>query len=335
MRSSVLGRDPRAAVDDPQDDALAHHGRAHRTRPARRPVADRVLEQVGERALELRGVGLRASGSPGSTAIRDRAAGARRGRPRRRGPPPRARPSRAAAGRRRPPAATGRAACRPGREAPRLLGDRRARAPGARSRLVDGGVERLARRHDRRQRRAQVVRDGAQHRGLDLVAAPQRPALDELRLERARGPASRPAARRARGPRGRAARSPRPSGRPSGSSSVPSRRSPLVERERDLAGSGLAARRWRSAPTERRGPAPARRRARSSVASSRSRSASAARAAPPGRPRGGAARPRRRGAARARRPCWRPRRRPGRRRARPSRRRARSRSARSAGCGRS
>ncbi len=38
--------------------------------------------------------------------------------------------------------------------------------------------------HDRRQRRAQVVRDGTQQRRLDVVAAPQRLGLDRLGLHR-------------------------------------------------------------------------------------------------------------------------------------------------------
>ena len=46
------------------------------------------------------------------------------------------------------------------------------------------GVERADRGEDRRQRRAQVVRDGAQQRGLEHVGAAQRARLDHLALQR-------------------------------------------------------------------------------------------------------------------------------------------------------
>jgi hypothetical protein len=42
------------------------------------------------------------------------------------------------------------------------------------------GRQRLRRRHDRGDRRPQVVADGPQQRGLDDVAAPQRPRLDDV-----------------------------------------------------------------------------------------------------------------------------------------------------------
>ena len=49
-------RDARPAIDDAQQDAAADVAGAHGDRVAAR-VAVRVLEQVGERALELGGVG--------------------------------------------------------------------------------------------------------------------------------------------------------------------------------------------------------------------------------------------------------------------------------------
>ena len=56
MRSLVGVRDARAAVDDADEQPAAAHPRADGDRLARR-VARGVLEQVRERALELRGVG--------------------------------------------------------------------------------------------------------------------------------------------------------------------------------------------------------------------------------------------------------------------------------------
>ena len=60
-------------------------------------------------------------------------------------------------------------------------------------------ADRVAGGEDRRQRRAQVVRDGAQQRGLDHVRAPQGLRLDDLRLQPRRAPAPRPAAPRSAG----------------------------------------------------------------------------------------------------------------------------------------
>jgi hypothetical protein len=145
-------------------------------------VAQRVLQQVGERALELRRVGVdqrqvvvehepdplraRADGLDGSADhLLDRGPVA----PRRRRPGLEARQVEQLLHQAREPGA--------------LADDR-----GGQLAAVVGGearrAERLGRRDHRRQRRAQVVRDGAQDRRLELVRAPQRGRLDHLPGER-------------------------------------------------------------------------------------------------------------------------------------------------------
>ncbi len=121
----ALGRaDPGALVDHAHHRARSAAVDVHRHGlPAR--VAQRVLDQVGERSLEVGGVGadrrdvgldrdpdLAAGGSPAHRA----------GRPGRPAPRPRARPSPGAARPGRPEAARGRAACRRGRPAARPPG---------------------------------------------------------------------------------------------------------------------------------------------------------------------------------------------------------------------
>ena len=151
--------------------------RAHRTTldgVGRRGEAKRVLEHVNQHALELRGVHehrrhrlVERDGDAGRVRAERVERTSRRAR--------RSARARAAAAPRRPRAARGRAGSRPSargaatsirssRAAPR---DRRRRAPRRRLEPLGGGP-------DRGQRRAQVVADGAQHRGLDGVAAPER-----------------------------------------------------------------------------------------------------------------------------------------------------------------
>ena len=71
---ALRGRDAGPAVDDADEQPPAGHARAHRDRVAAR-VARAVLEQVGERALELGGVGAHER----QVAVERRARGARAG----------------------------------------------------------------------------------------------------------------------------------------------------------------------------------------------------------------------------------------------------------------
>ena len=149
----LLGeRDARPLVDDADEQAAAGDPRAHRHGPAA-GVAQRVLQQVRERALELRGVGLDQRQIRIERELRAGALGVRRGSP------PRASTSRAAA--------SAVPACSRERSSSFSI-SRVSRAPSpaiaaASSRRSSSGergrAERLARGHHRRQRRAQVVRD--------------------------------------------------------------------------------------------------------------------------------------------------------------------------------
>ena len=172
--------------------------------------------------------------------------------------------------------------------------------------------ERLGRRDDRRQRRAQVVRDRAQHGGLDLVRAAQRARLDDLARERVARERRRRAAPRAPGARRRPPRRAASWGRAACRGA----------RRRARAGAPPSARRRRP-PRARAGTTAGRRRARSAARPARARRRGRARRAArgPARPRG---RPRgpRRTRLRARAP-----RAPRRGSTRPPRRRGRRRSA--------
>ena len=83
-------------------------------------------------------------------------------------------------------------------EPPRLHVDRREQARRGRSRSARGRVARALRRGaDRGQRRAQVVADRTEDRGLDPVAAPQRLGLERPRRRAVRGRSRRRALTRA------------------------------------------------------------------------------------------------------------------------------------------
>ncbi len=181
------GADPRPLVDDADDDAAPAALRTHRHRqPAR--VASRVLEQVRERALELRGVGLdRGDVGIDRQADIDAAFEAL------------ARGEHHVLERDPVKPGLGAASLELGqveelldqrREALAFLDDGRAELAailvGQRRR-----AERVTRRDDRGQRRAQVVRHRAQQRGLDVVGAAQRGGLDRLVLHRVAAPGDR------------------------------------------------------------------------------------------------------------------------------------------------
>ena len=105
------GGDARPAVDDAHEDARPDRPRADRDRMAAR-VARRVLQQVGEGALELRGVGADER-QVGVERERERARRAGRRRRRPRAGPPRSSTTPRAARPCAPPGATCRAGCRP------------------------------------------------------------------------------------------------------------------------------------------------------------------------------------------------------------------------------
>ena len=260
--------------------------------------ATRVLEQVRERALELGGVGEHQR----QVAI-DRELEALGRRPARRdrlaqhlvdrAPVARAAPPRRPASRERSSSLSIRRESRsrlradPGRELAPLAA------------VSVGRGERLAGGDDRGERRAQVVRDGAQQRRLDLVAAAQRARLDDLahaassRSTAAASSASS-AARRARS----SARARRRAVR--GTSSVPSRslavRAAGSRAERSSSPTASSTSRQDGSPNAcaircAAGPSAARR----SGAPSRTRASSAARSA--SRPRCSASCARRRAAS--------------------------------------
>ena len=82
----------------------------------------------------------------------------------------------------------------------------RGQLAAARRRRRPRAAERLGGREDRGERRAQVVRDGPQQRGLDDVAAPQRRGLHAARRAARRARSRRPAGPRARARPGPASR---------------------------------------------------------------------------------------------------------------------------------
>ena len=186
---------------------------------------------------------------------------------------------------------------------PRRLLDDRSTPSSSRSRGVERRrAHRVAGGDDRGQRRAQVVGDGAQQRGLQDVRAPQRLRLDDLALQRARGPARRASSAssagttRVRQPLRRAlveVRAARRSAaaRPAPTSSGIARLAAVARRAR----CAIDAKRRSSASRELRGPRAAapRRRSRRRAACAPSR--------PRGRPPRGGAAPR--PPARARRPA--------------------------------
>ena len=181
MRVELLARDPGAAVHDPDHQPLSDDPRAHRDGVAAR-VARRVLEQVRERALELGGVGA----DQRQLGI-DREGETRAARVERASPP--------RAGSRRPSTTRGaarrRPACRRDRSSSfstsavsRSASSTIARPSSSRSaRESSPSTSAVAGGEDRGQRGAQVVRDAAQQRGLELVAAAQRLRLDHLGLQ--------------------------------------------------------------------------------------------------------------------------------------------------------
>ena len=271
--------------------------RAHRDGLAG-AVAGRVLEQVRERPLELRGVGAdqrqvavdgeptRSPASPASsTAARRTSSTEHQSRAR-----------------------LGRAGLQP-REVEQLVDSRASRAlsrdhAGAssrRARRLDSGGEPAPRPavDDRGQRRAQVVRDRAQQRGLDLVASG---AARASRRPRARAARARSAAASSASSAGHAlgARQRRRRG-----GRDEQRAEPLLAAQQRKRGAALVARhRLEHDRGTRRARAPARSAAPPAAsASGRSRRAEQerARARRRGRPRGRAARPPRRARARPRR----------------------------------
>ena len=283
-------RDAGPAVDDPDHQLLPDHARAHRD-PLGARVAHRVLEQVRERALELSLVR--------ADERKVRVDGERRTRvpP---GPAPVGRltedlvdraPLRAAARRRRPEAARDPAASPPARvsrSASSMIARPRSTRSAARDLALD---QRRAGGHDRRQRRAQVVGDGAQQRRLELVAAAQRTRLDHLGLQRGRAPGRPRAAPRAPAPRARADARAWPSRRPAddqsadpvltrrSSSSTRRRRHPArgveLDRRRTSRPSASASRRDASPRASTTPAPPSRIRARSAARSASCRRCSA------------------------------------------------------------
>ena len=168
---------PGALVDHAHEDAAAADARAHRHRLVV-AVAQRVLDQVRERAPQLAGVGAqRAAGRARSRAAPGRA---------RRCPRPRrgstsSSEHQSSRGSAVPACSRARSSSWSTSRASRRLSCAIVSASSSRSSAPsDGDDERLAGGHDRRQRRAQVVRDRPQDGGLDLVAAPQRARLDDL-----------------------------------------------------------------------------------------------------------------------------------------------------------
>ncbi len=146
------------------------------------PVARRVLQQIRERALQLRGIGAdqrqvggdRQREGPGRQRdvvdggqhhLLDRA------------------PLHARLGRARLQARHVEQVVDQARQPPGLAGDvgHELAVLGGRQR---GRAERAGRREDRRQRGAQVVRDGAQQRGLEHVGTAQSARLDHFTLQR-------------------------------------------------------------------------------------------------------------------------------------------------------
>ena len=226
IRSCSARRDPRAPGRRRASAAAAAGPRPHGDRPVS-AVAQRVLDAGSRRRAAA------ASRRRGSAAARGRSPAAPARRPAdvlHRGAHDLVQraPVLARLGAARPAAARGRAA---GRRAAPAAGSRwRSPRPSSScsSASSAGDAERLGGGEDRRQRRAQVVRYRPQHRGLDLVAAPQRAGLHHLarqrlalerrreqRLERRHDPLARDARRRSghdqpaeRSPRD-AARSPR------------------------------------------------------------------------------------------------------------------------------
>ena len=162
---------------------LAARARADRHRVAG-AVAQRVLEQVRERALELRGVGV-GSAAGRASIVSSSALGPGAGRPRRGAQHLLDRRPVAPAARRRPPrGARGRAACRPAARAARprsaIARGELARGPRRRASATPSAspAARIAVSGERRS--CETARST---RGLDLVAAPQRARLDDLARE--------------------------------------------------------------------------------------------------------------------------------------------------------
>ena len=173
-------RGSRAPVDDPDHEPRPDQPRADQNRLAV-AVADRVLEQVGEGALELGGSAL-SGGSSASSASRTASPPAPIESPGGLQQLGAGRPARGAA---RPCPVSSR------ETSSRFSTRRESRWPCSTTASLSscalrggdaGRVERGAGGDDRGQRRAQVVGDRAQQRRLQLVAAPQRLGLDHLRL---------------------------------------------------------------------------------------------------------------------------------------------------------
>ena len=180
----LAGGDPRALVGDADQHARARRAaRGRDTGWPPRSSARAFSSRLANARSSWRGVGaqLRARRGRSTSAHLDRLAAQSLARRR---APPRSRPSHAAAAARPPAAARGRAACR---RAPRAASPSSTTAALSSRALLVGQrrrAERVAGGDDRGQRRAQVVRDGAQQRGLDVVAAAQRRGLDRLGLHR-------------------------------------------------------------------------------------------------------------------------------------------------------
>ena len=156
--------------------------------PARRSPWTTAFSSRLAKARSSWAASARSGGRSASSASRTGSPRAPSDSPRRLEQPRPGRPARGAARRARSPAARRRAGSRPGA---RAAGPRSTTASLSswRSSAVDARrAERGAGGDDRGQRRAQVVRDRAQQRGLQLVAAAQRLGLDRLGLHAGRAP---------------------------------------------------------------------------------------------------------------------------------------------------
>ena len=175
---AVGGRDARPAVDDADEQPPAAHPRAHRDgspAPWRPAFSSRFANARSSCAASAR-----ISGRSRSTASRTRSAGS----------PASSTASRSTSS---TDVQSRRGSAAPGlqprqldqlvdepRQPGALARDARRRARVRSSSDSDGDAERLGAGRDRGQRGAQVVRDRAQDRGLDLVRAAQRARLDHL-----------------------------------------------------------------------------------------------------------------------------------------------------------
>ena len=222
MRSSSSRAMPGPRSTIRSRSCFAVGARAHRHRLGRRRSGWRCRARWRARARAARRRRAAAAG-PGRAGCRSRPAAPARVSTAARTTSSSEHQSRARLRARPPGAARGRAGCRPAATGVALSSAITEASSRALLRAERVRREPAGRGGDRRQRRAQVVRDRAQQRRLDDVAAPQRLGLDHLRLELVALARGGHAASRAPGRRGPEAPRARPRRCPRGTSTVPTR----------------------------------------------------------------------------------------------------------------